>query len=66
MKTRNKPNKNQIMANKLDQMELSEAAREMINQTDFFLLHDLFSGCTEAMIEAMAQDCIEAMVEIYK
>lgn len=49
-----KRDKNQLIADRLDAMDLSEKARCMIEQTGFNFLHDLFGDCSESDIEELA------------
>lgn len=41
-------NKNQETCNRLDQMNLSEAAEDLIAQTDFNIMYELFGSCETA------------------
>ena len=48
-------NKNQITADKLDNMNLSEKARNIIANTDYTILHELFGNCETA---EQVEECI--------
>ena len=47
-------NKNQEVANRINEMELSERARDMVAGTDINLFAELFGNATEEDLEAMA------------
>lgn len=48
-------NRNQKEADRLDRMDLSDRAKEMIACTDCAILADLFGGMTAEQIEALAE-----------
>lgn len=47
-------NKNQEVANRIDEMNLSERARAMVAETDINIFSELFGEATAEDIEAMA------------
>lgn len=46
-----KTNKNQETMNKIDKMDLSQNARNIINNTDFNCIYELFGNMDEKEIE---------------
>lgn len=47
-------NKNQMTANRIDKMNLSDRARNMVEETDINLFAELFGNATEEDLEAMS------------
>lgn len=47
---------NQEVANRIDNMKLSEKARHMVDSTEIRLFVELFGGCSAADLEELANE----------